>query len=84
MTASTSATKWLPVAASWLAVTLLLAGFWLAREMGALMNALALFIEAAACVAVVRLLIAGLRRRLSFKAYRTPRAHRAQCKVNRR
>lgn len=68
----------LKVAASALGSALLLAAFWLARETGMLMNALALLLEAAACIAVVQLLIAGLRRKLSLEAYRTPRAHLPQ------
>jgi hypothetical protein len=78
MAAAPSRPNWLKVAASALGVALLLAAFWLAREAGMLMNALVVFLEAAACVAVVRLLIAGLRRKLSLEAYRAPRAHLPQ------
>ncbi|HEU4582729.1 MAG TPA: M23 family metallopeptidase [Polyangiaceae bacterium] len=78
MVATPSKSNRQKTAASALGVALLLAVFWLARAAGMLMNALALFIEVAACVTVVRLLIAGLRRQLRLDAYRAPRAHLPQ------
>jgi murein DD-endopeptidase MepM/ murein hydrolase activator NlpD len=58
-----------------LGVTLLLGVFWLARELGLLLNALFLFIMASAAIAIARRVIDVFRRRLSFGAYSQPRRH---------
>lgn len=61
-----------------LGVVLLLAVFWLARELALLMNAFAIFILASAVIVVVSLAVAAFRRRLGFDAYREPRQHLPQ------
>jgi hypothetical protein len=52
-----------------MAVFLLLALFWLAREVGALMNALLILIWVGAAIVIVRRAVDAFRRRLSADAY---------------
>ncbi len=64
--------------ATWLGIALLFCVFWLARQLGALMNALSIFLFLGALIGATRRASDVARRKLSFAAYRQPRAHLPQ------
>lgn len=66
---------WLVRVGAGLGVVLLLAIFWLATLSGVLSQALAFFLFVSALIALVRLVLDVVRRRVSFRAYRQPRVH---------